>query len=1066
MCAVLSSTSNIDSDSIKPITVVCDSAILCPLEDLFATGQPAVALPPLSKLLDLQEWLASVEKVDMVVCYSATERDQIDTIRQLDADVFLIVVVEDLHSEYVNTLFSSGVNEVVSTTEINSGRLELIIASQFRAGCTYGAYFGLHTLANKNRTELLCHARFLHSMLDSIPLHIFAKNAELNYIFSNQAAIDFNGLESTGLDNLGQSELNALGFHTDSVRAIEHELITSSADELIYNIEKKNQRGELRCLQAQKRPMSVFGKQADTLSLIFTDITDLNEADKALAAERLELDMRNNFMSALSDVSMRLLERKSLDKLMDHVARQAVSLSNSESAFVSMVHESGQYMEILGTTGKFSEFKGFRHNNGEDVAGLAWELEELILMEDKATEDDFAELWGDSMKRCAVPFFVDNQFAGVVCVALDSVGASLANHLDILKLFTRTVSIAIENTMLISNQNEELERHFAVGEITRSFYSAANLQDLIDSVCKSLLDVFDSKQITVCKINEDQSFALLAEWQKEKDELRRSSYSNVKMMSGSVSKWCVDNKQSALINRGVEDERNSEAVHRIQKVLGIGCTITLPLSQDGVVWGVLSMGKAVDQKNYTDVELSLLELLASQLSSSVMRQNMSDKIHFQAFHDSLTKLPNRLKFENTLSELVSAAESEQEDFALLFLDLDGFKSVNDNQGHTIGDELLQSVAQRLTGCLHERDLLARMGGDEFAVLLRGVKSQESARSIALRLSNAIDQKFSVGKYKLKIGVSIGISFFPENGKTVDDLLRNADFAMYEAKAQGKGVVCSFNQNMALQYRNRVALEADLLHAIENQQFELHYQPKVNLAERMVTGVEALLRWNHPEHGYVSPGEFVPIAEEAGYITEIGKWVLCEAVRQNAAWIEQGLCELSMAVNISAPQFVQEDFTIGVLETLAAHQLEPEQLELEVTESVVMSNMSKVISTLNDIRNAGVKVAIDDFGTGYSSLSYLENLPLDCIKIDKIFVDKLGAGEDENSLVNTILTLARSFGLYSVAEGVESKSQLQSLSALGCDCVQGFYFSKPVSAAQIPEVINLIESEFHQVRKAG
>lgn len=1060
-CAVLNASSTVENNSIKPISLVCDSSILHAIQPILSK-----LLPASSPLIDLTDWLNSDNVVDMVVCTAAAGLDLIQAIRQQDNDVYLVVVIDDLRDANVGTILSSGANDIISTAELNTGRLDLMILNRFRVGCSNDSYFGHHTLVKKNRQELLCHAKFLHNLLDSVPQLIFAKNAKLDFIYSNRAAIDFNGLGPKGMDKLGMRELNLQEEQSAAIETVEQNLIVSGTEEIIYNFEKTDQHGDLRILQTQKIPMAIFGQKADTLSLIYTDVTDLDSADRALAAERLALEMRDNFISALSDVSMQLLESKSIDQLMDNVAKQAASLSNSKSAFVSIVHESGQYMEILGATGRFLDFKGFQHIKGDDVAGLAWDLEELVLMEGKSSENGVVELWGDSIKRCAVPFFIENQFAGVVCVALDPVGASLANHLDILKLFTRTVSISIENSLLINNQKEELVRHIAVGEITQSFYSAANLRELIDSVCKSLLGVFESKHITVCKINKDEKFVLLAEWQNDNDGVRRASYSNVKMMSDSIAKWCVDNKQCAMVPRGVEDERDSTAVNRIRKLLGIGCTITIPLIQDGVVWGVISMGKDADQKNYTDVELSLLELLASQLSSSVMRQNLLDKIHFQAFHDSLTKLPNRLKFENTLSRLVTLEDAKQEKFALLFLDLDGFKSVNDNQGHTVGDELLKSVSQRLAGCLHEKDLLARMGGDEFAVLLRGVKSQESAHAIALRLSNAIGQKFTIGQYNLKIGVSVGVSFFPENGKTVDDLLRNADFAMYEAKAEGNSSVRSFNQNMAVQFRNRVALENDLLHAIENKQFELHYQPKVNLAEGLVSGVEALLRWNHPELGYVSPGEFVPIAEEAGYITELGKWVFEEAVRQKAEWVESGLCELTMAVNISAPQFAQDDFFESIMKTLTAYKLHPNQLELEVTESVVMNNVSKVISTLNEIRGAGVSVAVDDFGTGYSSLAYLENLPLDCLKIDKIFVDKLGTGDDENSLVNTILTLARSSGLHTVAEGVENKEQVWKLIDLGCECIQGFYFSKPVPAAQIPSVIASIEGEFHEVRKAG
>ncbi len=802
------------------------------------------------------------------------------------------------------------------------------------------------------------------------------------------------------------------------------------------------------------------------LQLMLRQRFGCSSAKQILAEQHRSLEIRNKLMSALSDVSMRMMERKRVDELMDHIAMQAVSLADTDSAFVCLLHESGKYMEIVGAAGRFVQHKGFKHRLGIDAAGLAWELEELVLLDAKADEQEIHALWGDTSKRCAVPFFNEGKFNGVVCVALDSVNTDIENCLDILKLFTRTASIAIANSILISEQKAALARHAAISELTESIYSATSLRELVDGVCKSLLSVFHSKHVSVCQYGAEKKFSLLTEWQNDRAGIRRANFVNVKLMSESISQWCVDNKKSALVRNGVNDERDSEAVQRIKKVLGIGCSITLPLMQDGVVWGALTLGKGIDQRDFSDVELSLLDLLTGQLASSVQRQNLLDQIHFQAFHDSLTKLPNRLRFENVLSEIVSSENEKPERFALLFLDLDGFKAVNDNQGHRVGDELLKQVSKRLAGSLQEKDLLARMGGDEFAVLLRGVKSRESALSIAARLSSAVGKKFIVDNYNLKIGVSIGVSFYPDNGETVDDLLRNADFAMYEAKAEGNSSVKSFNLSMAEQYRDRVALEADMLNAIENQEFELHFQPKVDIANGVVSGAEALLRWRHPEHGYVSPADFVPLAEEAGYITEIGKWVLNEAVRQNAVWMNQGLSQFSMAVNISAPQFVLEDFASGVINTLSEHKMAAELLELEVTESVVMNSLSKVVTTLNGLRDQGVSIAIDDFGTGYSSLAYLENLPLDCMKIDKVFVDKLVTGSEENSLVNTIITMARTFGLRTVAEGVETQDQLQKLLSLGCDCVQGYYFSKPVPASEIPGVVADIESRFNQLRKVG
>ena len=974
----------------KPVNLVCDDALLHMINPLRSSK-----LINCSEPLALSAWLLSDSACDLVLCrvsdksHASSDSRVLEVIRGRDANVVVVVVVDELSDEAVLAMMDSGARGVIVESEIASGRFALMVHEWFHSGSTGNA---------SNETNA-AHAA-------NIP----------------------NAAATTAA---GASAMNT----------------ASSAN------------------PANDSAALYIAKEPTVPTAINTIETDVGSSDSVQTSECSSLEIRNSFMSALSDVSMKLMQRMSLDELMDEIAAHAVLLANSDSAFISAVHESGQYMEIRGACGRFAEFKGQRLNKHEDLAGLAWDLQELVLV-DHVADDNARELWGDSAKRCAVPYFIEDEFAGVVCVVLDSAEGALDDHLDILTLFTRTVSLAIENTQLIAKQKDELVRNVAIGEITQSFYSAANLSELVDGVCNSLLGVFDAKQITVCKIEKDQKFSLLAEWHNDQGNISRSKFSNVKMMSSSVSQWCVDNKQCALVLNGVEDERDSEAVRRIKKLLGIGCSVSIPLMHDDEVWGVLSLGKDDSKRNFTDVEISLLELLSSQLSNTVVRQNLLDEIHFQAFHDSLTSLPNRLKFEKTLTDLISVANPKETIFALLFLDLDGFKAVNDNQGHTIGDELLKSVARRLAGCLSENDLLARMGGDEFAVLLRGVKSQENANAIALRLSHAVGQIFNVDKYQLKIGVSIGISFFPDNGLTADDLLRNADFAMYEAKATGKGCVRSFNEKMASQYRSRIELEQDLLKALEGDQFELYYQPKVNLAANMVTGVEALIRWNHPRQGYVSPEDFITLATEAGYITEIGKWVLNEAVRQNSIWIENGLRDLVMAVNISAPQFSQDDFIDGVLQTLTAHKLEPALLELEVTESVVKDNVTNVVRTLNYIRDAGISVAVDDFGTGFSSLAYLENLPLDCLKIDKVFVDKLADGNAQNTIVNTIITLARAFGWRTVAEGVENEKQVQQLMSLGCECIQGYYFSRPVTASEVPATIEMIESQFNDIRKAG
>jgi len=707
---------------------------------------------------------------------------------------------------------------------------------------------------------------------------------------------------------------------------------------------------------------------------------------------------------------------------------------------------------------------GHKHKLNEGFAGRAWQSREIVVS-NRSEDRHGLGLWDDEALRMAIPFYVAGGFAGVIVVAADPSISEIINNVDLIRFFQRTIATVCENAKLIDDQHIEISRHVALSELTQRFYAADDLSSLIDEVCHSLIKGFDAKRATVASYDDSKhKFTMMSDWQIQDDELRRVNYANHKLMSESACQWVVDNKVVSFTPRGENNENDSLAVRKINTVLRLGSTVVLPLLHEQEIWGVLMLSKSITDRDFTEVEISLLELLTKQLSSTVLRQNLVDKIHFQAYHDSLTSLPNRLRFETALSTIVSDSSEKHEKCALLFLDLDGFKSVNDNQGHRIGDKLLCGVAKRLAGCLQEKDLLARMGGDEFAVLLRGVKSRESALKIALRLNKAIEQEFSIQKYLLKIGVSVGVSFYPEDGETVEDLLRNADFAMYEAKSAGKSCVRSFNQVMAGQYRQRLALEEDLVKAMEHEQFELFYQPKVNLNEQRVVGVEALVRWHHPKLGFIAPSEFISIAEEAGYINEIGAWVLSEAVGQASLWMQEGLPDFKMGINISSSQFVLEDFTKSVFLALDKYSLPASSVELEVTESIVMNNITKVIETLDELRGKGISITIDDFGTGYSSLSCLEDLPLDYLKIDKTFVDKLDYGDAELSLVNTILSMARTLGLQSVAEGVERADQVEKLRRLGCNFIQGYYFSKPLPASEMAAAINTIESSFTQVKR--
>ena len=433
------------------------------------------------------------------------------------------------------------------------------------------------------------------------------------------------------------------------------------------------------------------------------------------------------------------------------------------------------------------------------------------------------------------------------------------------------------------------------------------------------------------------------------------------------------------------------------------------------------------------------------------------KIHHQAYNDRLTGLPNRFRCEQLLRSADNTARAHQEVGAIIVLDVDDFQSVNDTLGHAIADQLLVAFAKRLDDCIDDSAIACAIGGDEFVVIVPDVRLAETAVSIAENLRNKLQAKFEIDGAVIQKTVSMGVCLFPDQIRNPDELLKNADIALCQAKDNGRGEVQLFSQELHDKFQERVQLEEDLRIAVEQEQFALHYQPKVNSRTGRVDGVEALIRWNHPERGQISPFFFIPAAESCGLITPIGTWVLREACRQTAEWHRMGYSDLQVAVNVSAEQFVADDFTDLVFASLADSSLEPASLELEVTESVGMKDMNVVVDRLDTLRESAISIAIDDFGTDYSSLQYLEDLPLDCLKIDRAFILKLEKSDKGKSLANTIVLMARSFNLKTVAEGVESEEQLRRVVELGCDYIQGYYYSRPVSADELPATIERIHA---------
>ena len=428
------------------------------------------------------------------------------------------------------------------------------------------------------------------------------------------------------------------------------------------------------------------------------------------------------------------------------------------------------------------------------------------------------------------------------------------------------------------------------------------------------------------------------------------------------------------------------------------------------------------------------------------------RLERQANYDTLTGLANRALFHDRLSQSILTAERGGGAPAVIFIDLDRFKFINDSLGHQIGDELLCAVAERLRASVRDCDTVARLGGDEFVVLVNGHAGAPSVRTLAERLIAQITTPLVIEHGSVNVTCSVGVALYPADGENAAVLLKHADSAMYCAKEFGRNECQFFTAELKERLTEKLALQRGLSQALELQQFELHYQPRVDLLSGRIVGAEALLRWNLPGQGFLSPERFIPIAEETGLILPIGRWVLEQACRQNLAWQRQGLPPLSISVNVSAVQFQQQDFVRTISETLVKTQLAARYLELELTESLVMHGASQLQDSVRKLKALGIALSIDDFGTGYSSLSYLKRFAVDSLKVDRSFITELRDGSDDAAIVRTIIALGHNLGLRVVAEGVETPEQAAFLRSNGCDEAQGYWYSRPVNATQFEQLL--------------
>ena len=489
---------------------------------------------------------------------------------------------------------------------------------------------------------------------------------------------------------------------------------------------------------------------------------------------------------------------------------------------------------------------------------------------------------------------------------------------------------------------------------------------------------------------------------------------------------------------------------------GMPSVFTCPILSDDSVFGVIECFARPDYQAYEGLQKMLMSI-GGQISLFFQRKLAETNLRHVANHDSLTNLPNRNLFTHTLQQALARNIRYRRGLTILFIDVDRFKVVNDTLGHSAGDKLLIEFASRLKNCLRECDIVARLGGDEFAVMVENYNHLDHIVTVVEKILASSAQAFQINGKEFKTTASIGIAVAPDDGSDVETLLKNADIAMYRAKVDGNNYQF-YSPQMNADSLKRFTMESALRHAVENKEMFLHYQPKLNLQTGLISGVEALLRWQHPQWDLVPPSDFISLAEESGLIIEIGTWVLHEACRQAASWKKQGPQPLRVSVNLSARQLRDEKLLLNINSALESSGLPAELLEIEITESMVMHDVQQAILVLQNLKQLGVHISIDDFGTGYSSLGYLRQLPVDSVKIDRTFIKDIPHEADDMAVTTGIIGLAHSLRLQVVAEGIETAEQMDFLKANGCDEIQGYFFSLPLPAA---DLMPLLEHNFHK-----
>src|SRR5690349_20335204 len=589
-------------------------------------------------------------------------------------------------------------------------------------------------------------------------------------------------------------------------------------------------------------------------------------------------------------------------------------------------------------------------------------------------------------------------------------------------------------------------RQRLIAEFGQQAFASTDVEDVLKRAVELVVISLKADYCTVLELDREGKRLQIKTASGWPEEMKSSD--GVSIRPGGRLEYVLSHREPLIIDDLPSDERFPESP--LLK-LGVRSGIQVPIFGTAGTFGILS-AHARNERHFGQDDASFLQSVANILAVAIERKNAEERLERLAQFDSLTGLPNRHLFHDRLLKTMAHARRTGSPMAVLFIDLDRFKLVNDTQGHSAGDKLLQEAANRLSQCVRSGDTVGRFGGDEFGAIVSDLAKPGDAGVVAQKILDAISQPFRFDVHDTYVSASIGITLFPADGDNPEALVMNADTAMYRAKEQGRNTYQYFTREMNERALARVQMEAALRRAIDHKEFLLHYQPKVDLKSRRICGFEALLRWQHREKGLILPGEFVSVLEDAGLIVPVGEWVLREVCAQIRAWQREGLPVKPLTVNLSARQFQQKDFEATVRHVLRESGVDPSLVEFELTESLLMSDPEGAARTLRGLKESGVKISVDDFGTGYSSLAYLKRFPIDALKIDHSFVRDITSDPEDAMITLAIIGLAHSLKLKVVAEGVETQEQLDLLAANGCDEIQGYRFSVPTTPRECADML--------------